>query len=348
MTLFEPYTPAMKIQPVTAGLPAVKSEEDTANCPFDSTPTEVLTHIVGFLDSAQTVGAATLVSRRFADVANKNLSEILKPLLGDQAGPAEAAYFAQDMKDAGSFGHFDDILALLRRPSVQRAPCDLVTTGLITQPQAAAMKPESFENALSDNGIRALARGFATAENIEAFLDDPVRSVFAGNNNCHCREATDKATARLIGKLARAGYDPEVKVGENGVTSLMLAAAGGLFLTVQILLDLEADINARTSNGASALTFAIRSGHVELIRGLVRCGADVNVREPSDISTVKLVTDVTRHKGDWLGFLSLTEDLLNAGVKDVNLADSIPANRLLKSMNRFDLSARLETVTAGQ
>jgi hypothetical protein len=63
---------------------------------------------------------------------------------------------------------------------------------------------------------------------------------------------------------------------------------------------------------------------------------------------VKLVTDVTRQKGDWLGFLSLTEDLLNAGVKDVNLADSIPANRLLKSMNRLDLSARLETVTAGQ
>jgi hypothetical protein len=333
---------AMKTHPAGTGSRTFAYEADTAYQPFDSIPDEVLTRIVSLLDSTKAVGAASLVDRRFADAVNENMPHLIRSFLGQKAGLADAAYFVRDMKDAGKIAHLEDILGLLRRFAIQRTECDLVIAGLITQSEAEAMKKETFDRASSDEGIMALARGFATAGNIEAFLDDPARSVLPALVESDVPKAADQekdqATASLIRKLARAGYDPQVKIDKSGVTSLMLAAAGGLVETVQTLLELNADIHATTSKGHTGLMFAILAKHGEVARALIAAGADVNVRGAGNISVLRLASKC-------LPETDLIEVLLDAGLKDVDPADSIRACKGLRSTGQRDLSGRLQAVT---
>lgn len=92
-------------------------------------------------------------------------------------------------------------------------------------------------------------------------------------------EDIDKITSLIIkypGALNRQ------RVSEhNGVLSpLMLAAYHGKERSLETLLALGADINAKDKSGYSALTHAIREGHngFPAISPLLRSGADVNIQ----------------------------------------------------------------------
>src|SRR5262249_2157150 len=78
-----------------------------------------------------------------------------------------------------------------------------------------------------------------------------------------------------VAKLLRSGGSANIKDSRGG-TPLMYAAAVGSEPMMRQLIESGADINAKNSFGAAALTFA--AGSLPRARLLVEHGADVNVR----------------------------------------------------------------------
>ena len=63
----------------------------------------------------------------------------------------------------------------------------------------------------------------------------------------------------------------------DGATALMAAAARGRPDICQVLLDKSADVNAVTSFGKTALTYAANNGHVKVVELLLKYKADPKV-----------------------------------------------------------------------
>ena len=70
---------------------------------------------------------------------------------------------------------------------------------------------------------------------------------------------------------------PDVK-DEGGNTHLMRAALAGEIEIVKTLLRDGADVNARNHEGRTALMFAIINFHTATVNVLLRFGADVNAQ----------------------------------------------------------------------
>lgn len=71
----------------------------------------------------------------------------------------------------------------------------------------------------------------------------------------------------------------DVNIKDKGCdTALMRAARYGYLEIVKVLIKAGADVNAKSSRG-SALIFAAKYGHIEIINMLIKAGADVNVKD---------------------------------------------------------------------
>jgi hypothetical protein len=69
------------------------------------------------------------------------------------------------------------------------------------------------------------------------------------------------------------------KADKDGLNELMRAAATGDATRVRELLDFRAvNINATSSVGSTALMYAARNGHTEIVEALLRAGADPHIR----------------------------------------------------------------------
>lgn len=69
------------------------------------------------------------------------------------------------------------------------------------------------------------------------------------------------------------------ELDEDGMTSLMEAAACGHVERMQTLIDCGADVNARNADGETALMIAVLRGHMHCVHPLIASGADVNARD---------------------------------------------------------------------
>ena len=81
--------------------------------------------------------------------------------------------------------------------------------------------------------------------------------------------------AEVAAELSKADVNAR---SEDGITSLMLAAAFGTAENVKVLLDAGADVNAREEHGGAALMWAVAGGAAENVKVLLDAGADVNAR----------------------------------------------------------------------
>lgn len=80
--------------------------------------------------------------------------------------------------------------------------------------------------------------------------------------------------------LVEAGADVDFRNGNYEETPLHIAACAGDHELVRLLLDEDADVEARSSNNYSALGIAIENGQAEVAKVLIEVGgADVNVRD---------------------------------------------------------------------
>ncbi len=71
-------------------------------------------------------------------------------------------------------------------------------------------------------------------------------------------------------------------------TALAIAAAGGKFQSLRVLLALGADANLTNQIGTTPLMFAVLSGHEEAVRALVKAGANVNAIDLKGDSALSL------------------------------------------------------------
>ena len=89
--------------------------------------------------------------------------------------------------------------------------------------------------------------------------------------------AARKGHSQVVEALLIAGA--EVESGCDSKTPLMVAAEGGDLATVRVLLDRQAAIGARSSNGNTALHLAAANGHEPIARMLIDWGADMEAQD---------------------------------------------------------------------
>jgi ankyrin repeat protein len=83
-------------------------------------------------------------------------------------------------------------------------------------------------------------------------------------------------------------------LSENGaVTALMVAASRGDYESVRRLLP-ASDVNARDRLGNTALIYAASGGHAEVLRLLLREGADASAKNGAGLSALERATDSGR------------------------------------------------------
>jgi ankyrin repeat protein len=91
-------------------------------------------------------------------------------------------------------------------------------------------------------------------------------------------------------ELLKRGTNPNAKI-LNGLPMLHLAAYEGFVRIVDVLLQSGAAVNSLSSNGGSALMYAIRWRRVDVMKALLLYGADVNLRS-DDFALTPLLSAV--------------------------------------------------------
>ena len=108
------------------------------------------------------------------------------------------------------------------------------------------------------------------------------------------------------------GAKVNAKGQESNRTALMWASLRGHFDVVRLLLEKNADVNARDDNGETALLSASGKGGIDVVRLLLEKGADVHARDKNGRSALMTPS--------WLGQTDVVRLLLEKGI-DVNAAD---------------------------
>ena len=162
-------------------------------------------------------------------------------------------------------------------------------------PAADALTPESL------NAMRTIAkRQGITAEQSAIKVETGEKTT--------ARKETAKATvqkppADLLHRSAKAGDIEGLKAAlgagldvnardSQGWTALMHVVNKGFTLMVPLLLEAKADLDMRAPDGATALFMAAVHGHSEIIALLTEAGADISIRGPkgktaSDVAQVR-------------------------------------------------------------
>ena len=91
--------------------------------------------------------------------------------------------------------------------------------------------------------------------------------------------AATNGSAAMIGKLLKAGANPNASLSKFGDTALMFAARTGKSDAVKVLLDNGAQVNAvETWGGTTPLMWAVSERHLDTVKLLIASGASVNAR----------------------------------------------------------------------
>ena len=85
--------------------------------------------------------------------------------------------------------------------------------------------------------------------------------------------------SRRIALIAFALLLPVAALAQSSNEDFFAAARKGDVAAVKAFLDKGVDVNAKTTYGATALSYACDKGHTELIKLLIARGADVNVKD---------------------------------------------------------------------
>lgn len=90
--------------------------------------------------------------------------------------------------------------------------------------------------------------------------------------------AAGTGMADAVRQLADRGASLDSVEARRGQSALMWAAAEGHSAVVEALVELGADVNAKSRSGFSALVFSVIQSDLRSVRALLEAGADPNVR----------------------------------------------------------------------
>ena len=97
------------------------------------------------------------------------------------------------------------------------------------------------------------------------------------NNNIKLIRSSMFGNKETVKKLLKEGADVNAK-NSDGYTALILASSNGRTEIVKMLLEKGADVNATDKYVYTALELASRNGHTEIVAMLLDNGADVNAK----------------------------------------------------------------------
>ena len=138
-------------------------------------------------------------------------------------------------------------------------------------------------NAANDLGVTPLAlaalnAGVEMADTLLRAGADPDAARTGGETVLMTAARTGNVA--LVRSLAAAGAAVRGATHFRAQTPLMWAASEGHADVAQFLIEVGADVHARSVHGTTALLLAARNGDVETARVLLDGGADVNANEP--------------------------------------------------------------------
>jgi len=163
------------------------------------------------------------------------------------------------------------------------------------------------------------------------------------------------------------------EIGNNGVTALMNAAAGGYIEITKMLLEHGADVSIRSRQGETAITracSAYKKDRPEIVKSLIDHGADIHVTDKRNHNASLLYLaaqnghtgivsllldkgmDINEKSGIVLGtacehrHLATTRLLIKRGA-DVNLADSEGMTALMRAVSQRDNEMAYALIEAG-
>jgi hypothetical protein len=102
--------------------------------------------------------------------------------------------------------------------------------------------------------------------------------------------AAKKGDTELVKFLLSHGADVNVKSGLRNRTAIMEATRNRNVETVKALLTAEPDVDAVDWDGYTVLMFAAVSGQSAIVRDLLTYGADVNLKNKTDISALMMAS----------------------------------------------------------
>lgn len=144
--------------------------------------------------------------------------------------------------------------------------------------------------------------------------------------------------------LRKHGVGLDVDMLDGGWPALVYTCRGdrgGNIDRVNELLDAGADINVRNYKGQSALHCASKAGFIEVVRLLIKRGANVDAQDNQ--GSTPLATALRSSIKDKAALVSIAEDLLSCGA-DVDLQDvkGKSARDLISSKRKSELWAFIE------
>lgn len=148
------------------------------------------------------------------------------------------------------------------------------------------LKAGANVNAADDHGVTAL--GLA-CENVSLRMVDMLLNAGANPNIARTSgmtplfDAIDVGSPQLVKALLAHGASVNAATSKTRITPLMWAIGEGHSDIAKTLLDAHADIQAVTTDGFSALTFAARMGDIDIAKMLLAAGLPVNEVGPDRV-----------------------------------------------------------------
>ena len=143
--------------------------------------------------------------------------------------------------------------------------------------------------------------------------------------------AARTGNATTVKLLVAHGAQVAAKETWRGQDALMWAAAEGHKAVVQVLLELSADVNAKSTQGYTPLMFAVRQGYLEIVELLVAGGADFNATQVQ--GATPLVIAIQNAHWDVAGLLldkGADPNAASTGFTPLHLATQIRRPEVLK------------------
>jgi uncharacterized protein len=135
---------------------------------------------------------------------------------------------------------------------------------------------------------------FLAATNGNAAIVERLLQAGADPNSTSGEGETALMTASLTGKtdtlkvLLGAGANANTAEPIKGQTALMWASSEGNGAAADLLIEVGADLSAKSKSGFTPLLFAIRNGHLDTVKVLLNRGANINDAAPDGTSALNM------------------------------------------------------------
>lgn len=226
---------------------------------------------------------------------------------------AEGRALLLDVRDAGSYGAshmegarhitFSGLSEIIGGTPKAQPVLFYCYHGHASQEYAQTLSDFGFAEVFSlDGGYEAWcsftqAQGAATSdEALSGWLESlgfPAGGVNATveNGMTPLMKASREGLGEMVGRLIAAGARLEAR-NTDGNTALWLACVGNHLDVIDMLVDAGIDIDNRNDNGATSLMYASSAGKAEVVAKLLARGADPEPETPEGFSALDLASTI--------------------------------------------------------